>query len=61
MANTKHIDTICAVVNTINATNLRADQVEAANRLNACTRTLLSVVQEMKADDDAKASVNAKE
>lgn len=47
--NPKHIDTIHAVINTINATNLRADQVEAVNRLNACVRILMSIAQEMQA------------
>lgn len=49
MTNDKRIETLYAVINTINATNLRADQVEAVNRLNACVRTLMGIAQEMQA------------
>lgn len=37
-----------AVVNTLNATMLRADQVEAMQRINACTHELMGIIKDLE-------------
>lgn len=44
MSKEECIQRIQAVVNTLNAATLRADQVDAVQRINACTRELHSII-----------------
>lgn len=44
-----------AVINTLSAATLRADQLDAVQRINACTHELRSVIKEIeKAQDEKK-------
>lgn len=40
-----------AVINTLNATTLRADQIDAVQRISACTMELLNIIKEMEAQE----------
>ena len=42
------IRTLTAVVNTLDATTLRADQLDAIQRINACTRELRGLIEAIK-------------
>lgn len=44
------IRTLTAVANTLDATTLRADQLEAIQRINACTRELRGLIEAIKAE-----------
>lgn len=44
------IQTIQAVVNTLNAATLRADQVDAVQRINACTQELRGVIAVLESE-----------
>lgn len=48
----QHIMKIQAVINTLNAATLRADQVDAVQRINACTQELRSVIAAL--EDETK-------
>ena len=39
-----------AVINTLNAATLRADQVDAVQRINACTQELRGVINTLEAE-----------
>lgn len=45
-----------AVINTLNATPLRADQLDAIQRINACTQELRGVINTLEAEqkDESK-------
>ena len=45
----KCIEHIYAIINTIGATTVRADQVDVVTRLNACTNELRNVAQALEA------------
>lgn len=40
-----------AVINTLSAATLRADQLDAVQRINACTHELRSVISDMEKED----------
>lgn len=48
----QYIQRILAVVNTLNAATVRADQVDAVQRIAACTRELNSIVAELNTPED---------
>lgn len=48
----QYIQRIQAVVNTLNAATLRADQVDAVQRIAACTRELNGIIAELSAPDE---------
>lgn len=39
-----------AVINTLNAATLRADQIDAIQRINACTQELRGVINTLEAE-----------
>lgn len=43
------IQRITAVINTLNGAMIRADQVDAVQRIDACTRELKNVIAELSA------------
>ena len=49
MNNQQHIQQIQAVINTLNAATLRADQLDAIQRISACTMELKSIIKELEA------------
>lgn len=40
---------ITAVINTLNGAMLRADQIDAIQRINVCTRELSGLIEDIKA------------
>lgn len=40
-----------AVINTLNAATLRADQLDAIQRINACTQELRGVISALEAEE----------
>lgn len=44
-----------AVINTLSATTIRADQVDAVQRINACTAELSNMIKVMQAQDEKAA------
>ena len=48
----QYIQRIQAVVNTLNAATVRADQVDAVQRIAACTRELNSIMEELSAPEE---------
>lgn len=54
----QYIKRITAVINTLNAATIRADQIDAINRISACTMELRDMIHEMKS---ATAAAPAKE
>lgn len=51
----QYINRLQAVVNTLNAATVRADQVDAVQRIAACTRELNSIMEELSAPDEGQA------
>lgn len=47
MGNERFIERITAVINTLNAAMLRADQIDAVQRINACTVELKNIIEEV--------------
>ena len=43
-----------AVINTLNATMLRADQMDAMHRVNICCRELASIIKDIESKDETK-------
>lgn len=54
MENKRFIERITAVINTLNAATLRADQIDAVQRIDACTRELKNIIAEVSADKKEK-------
>ena len=53
----QYIKRITAVINTLNAATVRADQIDAINRINMCTMELRDMIREMQrapAEEPAK-------
>lgn len=44
----QYIKRITAVINTLNAATIRADQIDAINRINMCTMELRDMINVMK-------------
>lgn len=44
----QYIKRITAVINTLNAATIRADQIDAINRINMCTMELRDMIREMQ-------------
>ena len=47
MNNEQYIQRITAVINTLNGTVLRADQIDAFQRINVCTSELKAIMSEL--------------
>ena len=43
-----------AVINTLNAMMLRADQMDAMQRVNICCRELVSIIKDMESKEETK-------
>ena len=43
-----------AVINTLNAVMLRADQMDAMPRVNICCRELVSIIKDMESKEENK-------
>lgn len=54
MGNERFIEKITAVINTLNAAQLRADQIDAVQRIYACTVELKNIIAEVSADQKKK-------
>ena len=54
----QYIKRIIAVINTLNAATIRADQIDAINRISMCTMELRDMIREMQ---NAPAEEQAKE
>ena len=50
MKNEQYIQRLTAVINTLNGATIRADQLEAIQRINACTRELRGLIEAIKAE-----------
>ena len=50
MKNEQYIQLLTAVINTLNGVTIRADQLEAIQRINACTRELSGLIEAIKAE-----------
>ena len=53
----QYIKRITAVINTLNAATVRADQIDAINRISMCTMELRDMIREMQsapAEEPAK-------
>ena len=50
MKNEQYIQLLTAVINTLNGVTIRADQLEAIQRINACTRELRGLIEAIKAE-----------
>lgn len=50
-----YIMKLTAVINTLNAATLRADQVDAVQRINACTAELTNMIKAMQEQDEKAA------
>ena len=48
----QYIMKLQAVVNTLNAATVRADQVDVVQRIDACTRELNGVIKELNAPEE---------
>lgn len=48
----QYIMKLQAVVNTLNAATVRADQVDVVQRIAACTRELDGIINELNAPED---------
>lgn len=46
---------LTAIINTLNAATLRADQVDAVQRINACTAELTNMIKAMQEQDEKAA------
>lgn len=44
----QYIKRITAVINTLNAATIRADQIDAINRISMCTMELRDMIREMQ-------------
>lgn len=44
----QYIKRITAVINTLNAATVRADQIDAINRISMCTMELRDMIREMQ-------------
>lgn len=47
MNNEQYIMKLQAVINTLNAATVRADQVDVVQRIDACTRELNGIIKEL--------------
>lgn len=54
----QYIKRITAVINTLNAATIRADQIDAINRISMCTMELRDMIREMQS---APAAAHEKE
>ena len=54
----QYIKRITAVINTLNAATIRADQIDAINRISMCTMELSDMIREMQS---APAAAHEKE
>jgi len=54
MENERFIERITMVINTLNAATLRADQIDAVQRIDACTRELKGIIAELNTADKQK-------
>ena len=54
MENERFIERITMVINTLNAETLRADQIDAVQRIDACTRELKGIIAELNTADKQK-------
>lgn len=50
----KYIQRINAVINTLNAATLRADQINAVQRIDACTRELKAIMQDLAQQEQSE-------
>lgn len=50
----QYIKRITAVINTLNAATIRADQIDAINRISMCTMELRDMIREMQSALAAK-------
>lgn len=48
----EYIQTIQAVINTLHGATLRADQLDAWQRINACTNELANLMQRLEKDEE---------
>lgn len=53
--NEQVIQRITMVINTLNGATIRADQLDAVQRINACTRELQAVIATLNAPEDKEA------
>lgn len=49
MENARLIERLSSVINTLNNATVRADQVDAVLRINACTKELTAIIDEVNA------------
>lgn len=54
MSKEYYIKQITKVINTLNAATLRADQVDAIQRINLCTEELGKMIFQMQSEPDEK-------
>lgn len=50
----QYIKRITAVINTLNAATIRADQIDAINRISMCTMELRDIIHEMQSTKTAE-------
>ena len=48
------VQRLTAVINTLNAATVRADQIDAVQRINACTNELRSLIETIEDTEKAK-------
>lgn len=48
----QYIMKLQAVVNTLNAATVRADQIDVVQRIDACTRELNGIIKELNAPEE---------
>lgn len=47
----QYISRLQAIINTLNAATLRADQIDAVQRISACTMELQNLIKELEKQD----------
>lgn len=52
----QYIMKIQAVINTLNAATVRADQIDVVQRIDACTRELNGIIKELSAQPENMAT-----